>query len=78
MRTLTIRNVPDDVYEALQQVAERNRRSLQQQALTILERVRTLRGLSPLEHSRRIRERLADTPRDFGDTVEEIRAERER
>lgn len=40
MRTLTVRNVPDDVYEALATLAKRNRRSLQQQILLLLERAR--------------------------------------
>lgn len=33
MATLTIRNVPDDLYERLKALAKRNRRSLNQEAI---------------------------------------------
>ncbi|HMO53762.1 MAG TPA: Arc family DNA-binding protein [Tepidiformaceae bacterium] len=38
MATLTIRNVPDDLYERLKALAKRNRRSLNQEAIQRLER----------------------------------------
>lgn len=38
MATLTIRNVPDELYELLKQAAERNRRSLNNEALVLLEK----------------------------------------
>lgn len=37
MATLTIRNVPDELYERLKQAAERNRRSLNNEAIILLE-----------------------------------------
>lgn len=37
MATLTIRNVPDDLYQRLQERARRNRRSLNQEVVMALE-----------------------------------------
>ncbi|MCX7618935.1 Arc family DNA-binding protein [Tepidiforma sp.] len=37
MATLTIRNVPDELYAALKERARRNRRSLNQEVLALLE-----------------------------------------
>ncbi len=39
MATLTIKNVPDDVYERLKQQAKENRRSINNEAIVILENV---------------------------------------
>ena len=49
--TLTIRDVPDDVYQALKALAARNRRSLSQQAVTLLEHVRALPATPPSERA---------------------------
>lgn len=76
MKVMTIRNVPDSVYRAVSRLAERNRRSLQQQVLTLLERAQRLEGESPVRRASEIRERLSG--RDLGDTVTEIRKERQR
>jgi len=76
MAALTIRNVPDPLYRALVSLARRNRRSLQQQALILLEHARLLDRSSPLERAAAIRGRLAG--RDLGDTVAELRKERRR
>lgn len=38
MATLTLRNIPDPVYERLKAFADRNRRSLNNEAVTRLER----------------------------------------
>lgn len=46
MASIVIKDVPKDVHEALRTEAARNRRSMNQEALTILERV--LRPLPPL------------------------------
>jgi plasmid stability protein len=37
MATLTIRNFPDDVHEQLKEQAKRNRRSLNQEVIAVLE-----------------------------------------
>lgn len=76
MATLTIRDVPDDVYEALKQLAERNRRSLTQQVVVLLEQVRSLPRTPPSVQAAAIRARLAG--RELGDTIAELRAERDR
>jgi len=76
MKSLTVRNVPDDVYEALSSLAKRNRRSLQQQVLVLLERVRALDRPSPLGAAAQWRARLQGRP--LGDTVAEVREERRR
>jgi hypothetical protein len=76
MKTITVRNIPDDVYDAIAELARRNRRSLQQQVVSLLERARRLHGEPPLVRAAALRERLAG--RDLGDTVEEVREERRR
>lgn len=76
MRIITVRNVPDDLHRALSRLAERNRRSLQQQALVLLERARQLDRESPLEIAASIRDKLRG--RELGDSVAEIRKDRER
>ena len=76
MKTLTIRNVPDDLYRVITRLAQRNRRSIQQQALTILDRVRIHDTESPIEKALEIRRRLAG--RELGNTLKEIHSERKR
>lgn len=74
---LTVRQIPDSLYDALASLAQRNRRSLQQQAILLLERCRVL-GLepSPVDRARTIRASLAE--RQLGNIVDDVRAERER
>ncbi len=76
MAVMTIRNVPDDVHSALKRLARRNRRSLQQQVLRLLDNARQLDRDSPVAEAAAFRARLAG--RDLGDTVAEIREERRR
>jgi len=76
MRVITIRNVPDDVHRAISELARRNRRSFQQQVLAILERMRQLDRESPLKKAGLIRQALAG--RELGDTVAELREDRDR
>ena len=76
MKALTIRDVDDQVYRRLQEIARLNRRSLQAQIKLILEREVQL---SQGSHARKVqewRQRLADRP--WGDIVSDIRRERER
>ena len=76
MKALTIRDVDDQVYQRLQEIARLNRRSLQAQIKLILEREVQL---SQGSHARKVqewRQRLADRP--WGDIVSDIRRERER
>jgi len=76
MAILTIRDVPDDLYALLKQLAVRNRRSLQQEAIVQLEHARSRAGDSPVERARVLRAQLAG--RDLGDTVKDIREDRAR
>ncbi len=76
MKTLTIRNIPNDLYNIIGRVAQRNRRSMQQQLLVILDKMRMLDGESPVGKAAAIRERLSN--RALGNTVKEIREERKR
>ncbi len=76
MKAMTIRNIPEDLYKAIVRLAKRNRRSIQQQVLVLLEKARALDDDSPLERAMKIRKSLEG--RDLGDTVAEVRKERER
>ncbi len=76
MKTLTIRNIPNDLYNIIGRVAQRNRRSMQQQLLVILDKMRMLDGESPVGKTAAIRERLSN--RALGNTAKEIREERKR
>jgi len=76
MKVITIRNIPEDLYRIIVELASRNRRSIQQQVLRLLERVRRLEGKSPIEKAVGIRKKLSG--RKLGDTVSEIRKERRR
>ncbi len=76
MKAITIRSVPDEVYSALKQSAKMNRRSLQEQVKSILEREIQLVGKRPLSQARAWRERLQD--RNWGDITHDIRRERNR
>ena len=76
MAAITIRNVPDPLYRALVSLARRNHRSLQQQALLLLEHARLLDRSSPLDRAAAMREALSG--RELGDTVAELRKERRR
>jgi len=60
--SLTIRNVPDDLYKLLKQSAKRNRRSMNSEAIFILERTSrsTVDPAAFLERARRLRESTPD------------------
>jgi len=76
MKVITIRQVPDDVHRALTRLASRNRRSLQQQVLVLLERACRIPRRSPVRRAAKLRAELAG--RELGDTLKELREERER
>jgi hypothetical protein len=76
MKSISIRNVPNDVYAALQQIAKSNRRSLQEQIKLILEREIKLSNRSFLAAAAEWRNRFQE--RKLSDTVEMIRKDRER
>jgi hypothetical protein len=76
MKAITIRNIPDDLYRVITRLAQRNRRSIQQQVLTILERARVLDVNPPTDRAKEIRRQFAG--RKLGNTIEDIRKERNR
>lgn len=76
MKTLTIRSIPEHVYGAIVRLARRNRRSIQQQTLLLLEQGASLDRECPALEAAAIREQLAG--RQLGDTVAELRDERQR
>jgi len=64
--TLTLKNIPDAVYERLKASAEVNRRSLNSEAIVCLESVLLQTRLAPSERLARARElRAALTPTKF-------------
>lgn len=74
MRTLTIRNVPDEVYEQLKAEAVRNHRSLNQQALLKLIRNREEHAPSTEQKLARLREFHKRLPPGLDATMDEITA----
>jgi plasmid stability protein len=53
--TLTLKNVPDEVYQRLKRSAERHRRSLNSEAIVRLEQALGTGGIDPAERLERIR-----------------------
>lgn len=74
MKSISIRNVPEAVYTALQDMARANHRSLQEQIKFILEQeVRLVKG-SPLSAAANWRKQLKE--RNLSDTVKMVREDR--
>jgi plasmid stability protein len=76
MKAISIRNVPDDVYTALQQMAKKNRRSLQEQIKLILEQELKMSNRSFLAGAAEWRKLLKG--HKLRDTVKMVREDRER
>jgi len=78
MPSLQIRNMPEDVYEALAERARRERRSLAQQAIVELAQVPELearqRRMAAIDAARRLPKLSPDAP----DPVDLIREDRDR
>lgn len=58
--TLTLKNIPDEVYERLRMAAELHRRSLNSEAIVCLETVLTPTRVTPSERISRARRLRAD------------------
>ena len=58
--TLTLKNIPDEVYERLKVAAEMHRRSLNSEAIVCLESVLTPTKIAPSERLARARELRAE------------------
>jgi plasmid stability protein len=76
LKAISIRNVPDDVYFVLQEMAKANRRSLQEQIKYILEQEVTLIKGSPMAKAAKWRKHLQG--RQLSDAVRSMREDRER
>ncbi len=65
MPTLTIKNIPEDLYEQLKRYAEINRRSLNSEVILCIEREVRSRKIHPearLARARQLREKTARYP----------------
>lgn len=79
MPDILVRDVPQHTLDALKQRAKRNRRSLQQELLSVLEATAEVSQVgSPAQIASAIRARLAQNDRRFSDSVELVRRDRER
>ena len=88
MATLYVRNLPDDLYAKLQELAASQHRSINAQVITLLEQVLTTQAQETEEQKRQnvpklleeSRNRRRVNPGDFGlpDSTELIREDRDR
>jgi len=63
MATITIKNIPDDLYEQLKEAAAANRRSINSEVIHLIEQAVSARQLDPeafIARARLLRERAAD------------------
>ena len=77
MRTMTIRNLPDEVYEGLKEMAQANHRSLQEQVLRMLTEEVRLRTPSVCEEAAAYRAKLTGR-KQARTVVDDLREDRER
>ena len=62
MATVTVKNIPDELYKRLKAVAEINRRSINSEIIVCIENAVTSRRINPdevLENARRLRQLTA-------------------
>jgi plasmid stability protein len=62
MATVTVKNIPDELYDRLKTVAEINRRSINSEIIVCIENTVTTRRINPdeaLENARRLRQLTA-------------------
>lgn len=76
MPSLSLRGIPQDVYDGLKSLAEQNHRSMQEQARLLLEREVRLNHPGAMERARRWRERLRTRPMPH--LLDDLRADRDR
>ena len=65
MAAVTVKNIPDELYERLKSVAEINRRSINSEIIVCIENAVASRRISlgeTLENARRLRELTAEHP----------------
>ncbi len=73
MPALTLKGIPEEVMDRLRELADRERRSLNQQAILLLERALAEQPTSFEEAYRRFREAHGPSPLESGD-VEGLRS----
>ena len=76
MKSISLRNVPEEIYECLQSMAKANRRSLQEQIKYLLEKEVKLLNGSSVARAAKWRNRLSG--RTHTDTVQLVREDRSR
>jgi plasmid stability protein len=65
MAAITVKNIPDDLYDRLMAVAEINRRSINSEIIVCIEHAVTSHGINRdemLENARRLRQLTAGSP----------------
>lgn len=79
MPDILVRNVPQHTLDAIKQRAKRNRRSMQQELLTVLEVIaEASQPQNPSQVASAIRSKLAQGDRKFSDSAELVRQDRGR
>ena len=80
MSDILVRDVPQELVDTLKERAARNGRSLQREVMLILEGTlrEEARRRDALAAADEIRNRLAATGRDFGNSVNDLREDRAR
>ena len=70
MANITVKNIPDDLYEKLSRSAKINRRSINQEVIVCIENSVQYKEHTPeqfLEKARRLRNKTADHPISIGE-----------
>ena len=76
MKAISVRNISDEAYDAIKEMAARNHRSMQEQIKRLIEREARLARASAVSRALAWRSTLAG--RNLGDTVGEVREDRAR
>ncbi|MCP9926753.1 FitA-like ribbon-helix-helix domain-containing protein [Cyanobium sp. CH-040] len=76
MPSLSLRGIPQDIYDGFKALAARNHRSMQEHARLLIEREVRLSQPSVMERARQWRERMRDRP--IPGLLDDLRADRDR
>lgn len=76
MPSLSLRGIPQDVYDGLRDLASSNHRSMQEQARLLIEREVRLQRPAAMERARAWRQRMRQRP--MPQLLEDLRTDRER
>ncbi len=76
MPTLSLRGLSQDIYDGFKAMAAQNHRSMQEQAMLLIEREVRLHQPGAMERARSWRERRRDRP--MPQLLEDLRADRDR